>query len=297
MRGVQLAAERRAWRRGPPRPPAGGGGRARADGCRGPLPAPCVQRGVRIDGGVLAVGRRQHHQAVHVLEAPAAFHEFDGQPVEQFGVRRRLAHARRSRWAWRRCPAPKWCCQRRLTITRAVSGLSFRVSQSARAERRPVLSRAAAAAFGVAAAEERRESRASLPPSACASRRSGGGTSAAPRGPTSLTLIAVGGAPAGAARPRPASVPVPGSASSGPPAASPATSFAGAVHLLLRHQRDLPAGTACASPAASAPPRWISARNFVRAFFRASARLPATSASISSRMSFVASSQAASFAS
>ena len=35
-------------------------------------------------------------------------------------------------------PRPKWCCQRRLTITRAVSGLSGRVSQSASAVRRPL---------------------------------------------------------------------------------------------------------------------------------------------------------------
>ena len=34
-------------------------------------------------------------------------------------------------------PVPKWCCQRRFTITRAVSGLSFEAIQFARAARRP----------------------------------------------------------------------------------------------------------------------------------------------------------------
>ena len=36
-------------------------------------------------------------------------------------------------------PLPKWCCQSRLTITRAVSGLSFDAIQFASASRRPVL--------------------------------------------------------------------------------------------------------------------------------------------------------------
>ncbi len=36
---------------------------------------------------------------------------------------------RRSRSAWRTMPRPKWCCQRRLTITRAVSGLSGSATQ------------------------------------------------------------------------------------------------------------------------------------------------------------------------
>ena len=35
-------------------------------------------------------------------------------------------------------PRPKWYCQTRLTITRAVSGLSFEASQSASAVRRPL---------------------------------------------------------------------------------------------------------------------------------------------------------------
>ena len=35
-------------------------------------------------------------------------------------------------------PVPKWCFQRRLTSTRAVSGWSGRVSQRAKASRRPV---------------------------------------------------------------------------------------------------------------------------------------------------------------
>ena len=35
-------------------------------------------------------------------------------------------------------PVPKWCFQRRLTTTRAVSGWSGRVSQRAKASRRPV---------------------------------------------------------------------------------------------------------------------------------------------------------------
>ena len=39
----------------------------------------------------LPIGRRSHDQAVKMLEAPAVVHEFDGQPVEQFRMRRRLA--------------------------------------------------------------------------------------------------------------------------------------------------------------------------------------------------------------
>src|SRR5687768_143860 len=36
-------------------------------------------------------------------------------------------------------PRPKWYCQMRLTITRAVSGLSFDAIQSARTVRRPLV--------------------------------------------------------------------------------------------------------------------------------------------------------------
>src|SRR5438093_11147146 len=45
-------------------------------------------------------------------------------------------------------PRPKWCCQIRLTITRAVTGLSFDAIQFARTERRPLL-RAPAGGSGI----------------------------------------------------------------------------------------------------------------------------------------------------
>ena len=47
-----------------------------------------------------------------------------GQPVEQLRVRGRARRSCRSCRASRRCPAPKWCFQMRLTSTRAVSGWS-----------------------------------------------------------------------------------------------------------------------------------------------------------------------------
>ena len=46
-------------------------------------------RSVGVDPRILAVRGRQHHQPVHVLEAPAVLHELHRQPVEQFRVRRR----------------------------------------------------------------------------------------------------------------------------------------------------------------------------------------------------------------
>ena len=44
-----------------------------------------------FDGGVLLVGGAQHHEPVQMLERPAVFDQFDGQPVEQFRVRRGFA--------------------------------------------------------------------------------------------------------------------------------------------------------------------------------------------------------------
>ena len=44
-----------------------------------------------VDPRRLAVGRRVDDQPMQVLEAPAVVHELDGQPVEQLGMRRRLA--------------------------------------------------------------------------------------------------------------------------------------------------------------------------------------------------------------
>ena len=40
----------------------------------------------------LPIGRRHHHQLVHVLHVPAALAKLDGQPVKQFGMRRPLPH-------------------------------------------------------------------------------------------------------------------------------------------------------------------------------------------------------------
>jgi hypothetical protein len=45
-------------------------------------------RGLRA----LPVGGGHHHQLVHVLDVPAALTELDRKPVEQFGMRRPLAH-------------------------------------------------------------------------------------------------------------------------------------------------------------------------------------------------------------
>ena len=55
---------------------------------------------VRIDGQVtfgpelalLPVGGRIHDQTVQILDVPAVGHKSGGQPVQQFGVRRRLSH-------------------------------------------------------------------------------------------------------------------------------------------------------------------------------------------------------------
>ena len=57
--------------------------------------------------------------------------ELGGEPVEQLGVGRARRPACRSCSASGRCPRPKWCCQTRLAITRAVSGFSGDAIQSA----------------------------------------------------------------------------------------------------------------------------------------------------------------------
>ncbi len=64
-----------------------------------PEPRPARQQAiVRVflallgrDGGRLPVGRRLDEQPEESLDVPARFAEFDGQPVEQLGMRRQLA--------------------------------------------------------------------------------------------------------------------------------------------------------------------------------------------------------------
>ena len=51
------------------------------------------------------VGLRRHHQPVHLLDAPAAVHEFHGQPVEQLPDASAARPSCRSCRAWRRCRA------------------------------------------------------------------------------------------------------------------------------------------------------------------------------------------------
>ena len=41
--------------------------------------------------GRLAIRRRHDHQLEQLLDVPARFAEFDGQPIEQFGMRRQFA--------------------------------------------------------------------------------------------------------------------------------------------------------------------------------------------------------------
>ncbi len=58
--------------------------------------------------------------------------QLGGQPVEQLGMAGDSPRTPKSLGV-ATIPRPKWCCQRRLTTTRAVRGLSERVSQRARA--------------------------------------------------------------------------------------------------------------------------------------------------------------------
>jgi hypothetical protein len=79
----------------------------------------------------LPVGLRRHDQAVQFLERPALFLKFDREPVQQFGVRRRVTLvAEVLRRADDPLPEeqPPTC---RLTVTRAVSGFSGATSQRA----------------------------------------------------------------------------------------------------------------------------------------------------------------------
>ena len=73
------------------------------------------------------VGVRGHDQPVQRLELPAAAHELGGEPVEQLGMRRQLAELAEV-VRERTSPRPKWYCQSRLAITRAVSGFFASVS-------------------------------------------------------------------------------------------------------------------------------------------------------------------------
>ena len=83
----------------------------------------------------LLIGRRQHDEPVHRLHRPSRLDEPRGQEVEQApGCVGRSPRSPKSLGVRTR-PSPKWCCQIRLTMTRAVSGLSGRASQSASCSR------------------------------------------------------------------------------------------------------------------------------------------------------------------
>ena len=59
------------------------------------------------------------------LDRPAMLDEIRGEPIEQLGMRRRIAAQPEIARACRPAALPKWCIQTRLTMTRAVSGFSF----------------------------------------------------------------------------------------------------------------------------------------------------------------------------
>ena len=60
---------------------------------------------------------------MNLLDRPAVGDESGREPVEQFGVAGRFARTPKFDGV-ATIPRPKWCCQIRLTMTRAVSGLS-----------------------------------------------------------------------------------------------------------------------------------------------------------------------------
>ena len=70
---------------------------------------------------------------MHGLDRPAAGDEPGGEPVEQLGMLGGSPRTPKFEGV-ATIPRPKWCCQIRLTITRAVSGWSGRVSQSRQLE-------------------------------------------------------------------------------------------------------------------------------------------------------------------
>ena len=91
----------------------------------------------RIHEGSLLIGGGRHHQSVNRFDAPIPLHQLARQPVEQFGMGGRFPMLPKS-FGVSTSPRPKCCCQRRLTITRAVSGFQGSVSHFASAVRRPL---------------------------------------------------------------------------------------------------------------------------------------------------------------
>ena len=100
------------------------------------------QRSLGVDRGV--VRRRRRSRAGRSRESRiCAVHRLD-RPARRRRTARRASRAARDASAVRRgrpkfdgvatIPRPKWCCQIRLTMTRAVSGWSGRVSQSRQLE-------------------------------------------------------------------------------------------------------------------------------------------------------------------
>ena len=136
--------------------------------------------------GRLAVGGRGQDQPVQRLELPAAARR----------TRPPASRAARGGWAARpggrsrssvpTRPRPKWYCQIRLTITRVDSGLSGRVSQRARASRRPVELRRGRAAARSGPARGRATDR--KPGSIGSCLRSPGITVGGATGPTSVAV-------------------------------------------------------------------------------------------------------------
>ena len=96
----------------------------------------------RVLGGAVGVvvarqpvGPRDEDLAMDRLDGPSSVDESRGEPVEEFGVSRGFASRRRSWTASPRSRVPKWYCQIRLTMTRAVSGWPGRVSHRASSSR------------------------------------------------------------------------------------------------------------------------------------------------------------------
>ena len=79
-----------------------------------------------------------HDQFGEFLEGPAVIGELRGEPFQQFGMGRLPPRWPKSLGVAIR-PCAKWYCHTRLTITRAVSGLSLLAIQFASALRLPVV--------------------------------------------------------------------------------------------------------------------------------------------------------------
>ncbi len=133
-RPADLAAPAGRWRpgrsRGSSRHPCGTAGRATAAGCRRPSRS--------FSGVVIAAWRYVADVTISLkncFTSQPRLAELDGQPVEQLRMRRQLAgDAEVAGWC-ARGPCRTASCQKRLTVTRAVSGCSGRSSHWAKPRR------------------------------------------------------------------------------------------------------------------------------------------------------------------